>query len=79
MPSFAALVDWPQPMLELAGFLASFVATGAIGFRFVVIRPWLRREAGATSDLHVHARRAARQAALVGCLGAVVMLALHVL
>jgi len=79
MTSFAALVDWPQPLLELAGFLASFMATGAIGFRFVVIRPWLRREAGATSDLHVHARRAATQAAVVGCLGAVVMLALHVL
>lgn len=77
MPSFAALVDWPEPMLELAGFLASFVATGAIGFRFVVIRPWLRR-GGAAGDLHALARKGARQAAIVGCLGAMVALALHV-
>jgi hypothetical protein len=28
MTSFATLVDWAQPLLELAGFLASFLATG---------------------------------------------------
>src|SRR5690349_8285869 len=74
MPSFLTLVDWPEPMLELAGFLASFLATGAIGFRFVVIRPWLRRDG---ADLNALARRGVRQAAVFGCVGAVVVLALH--
>ena len=75
MPSFLNLVDWPEPVLELAGFLASFLATGAIGFRFVVIRPWLRRDGA--DDLNALARRGVRQAAVFGCLGALVVLGLH--
>ena len=80
MNSFANLVEWPEPLLELLGFVASFLATGAIGFRFVVIRPWLKSGAQASSDdLTGVARRGARQAALLGCLGAIVVLALHLM
>lgn len=74
---FANLVEWPQPVLELLGFVASFLATGAIGFRFVVARPWLR--GGESDDIRVMIRRGVRQAALVGCLGAVTVLALHLI
>jgi hypothetical protein len=78
MTSFATLVDWPQPLLELAGFLASFLATGAVGFRFVVIRPWLRGGAGpAADDVHALARRSVRAAAVLGWLGGLVVLVLH--
>ena len=38
------LIHWPDPVLELIGFLAVFCAAGAIGFRFAplagVLREW---------------------------------------
>jgi copper transport protein len=77
MTSFATLVDWPQPLLELAGFMASFLATGAVGFRFVVIRPWLGGGGSAPDDLRAFARRSVRTAAILGCLGGLAILILH--
>ena len=78
MTSFATLVEWPQPVLELLGFVASFLATGAIGFRFVVVRPWLRgSDPAARDEIRVLVRRGVRQAALIGCVAAVTVLALH--
>jgi putative copper export protein len=32
------LIHWPQPIFEYLGFLASFLAAGAVGFRFAALR-----------------------------------------
>jgi copper transport protein len=32
------LIHWPQPILEYLGFVASFLASGAVGFRYGVLR-----------------------------------------
>ena len=31
------LIEWPDPLVELLGFILSFLASGAIGFRFSVL------------------------------------------
>jgi copper transport protein len=58
-----ALIDWNDAFTELAGFFLSFFATGAIGFRYVVLRPV------AKSDPALFAA-AARRAAIFGAIGA---------
>jgi putative copper export protein len=32
------LIHWPEPLIELLEFVATFLAAGAVGFRFVVLR-----------------------------------------
>jgi putative copper resistance protein D len=54
-----------EALTELIGFLASFLATGAVGFYYVVLR------ADATDEVAV-ARRAAHRAAVLGFIGALV-------
>jgi putative copper export protein len=67
------LIHWPEPLLELAGFLAAFLAAGAIGFRFGVIARLAPPPAG---GLHADERRlradSLQRAALLGLLGIVV-------
>jgi len=65
------LLDWHDVARELIGFLASFLATGAVGFRFAVLRR-LRTADGAESGA---ARSAERRAAAWGTLGAAIVLA----
>ena len=80
MHAYAALIPWPQPILEFLGFVAAFLATGAIGFRFIVIRPWIRGNAQTTpGDFRTVALEAARRAATIGLIGAGLALALFVL
>jgi putative copper export protein len=80
MQAFAALIPWPQPVLEFLGFVAAFLAAGAIGFRFIVIRPWIRGHARTTpGDFRNVALEAARRAATLGLIGAALALALFVL
>ena len=65
-------MEWPQPILELLGFLAAFLATGAVGFRFFVLRGWAgRRAAGGTGELHEVGQGSARRSAILGLLGAI--------
>jgi len=78
MSSPEPLIHWPQPILELLGFIAAFLATGAIGFRFAVLWPWLRRPAAPGSD-EALARDAARRSAILGLVGTVVTLGLFFL
>jgi putative copper export protein len=72
------LIEWPQPILEFLGFVAAFLATGAIGFRLFVLRPWAGSRATA-DDLGAVARTAARRSALLGLIGSVLATALYLL
>jgi putative copper export protein len=36
------LIHWPEPFVQLAGFLAEFLALGAVGFRYAAVRNRLR-------------------------------------
>lgn len=67
------LFNWTRPATELAGFLASFLAQGAVGFRYAALRGGLARAAG-RGALEATERRvyddAARRAALLGLAGA---------
>jgi putative copper export protein len=67
------LIEWPEPVTEYVGFLAQFVATGAVGFRYAAVRDRLRatRNVGATGDGRFYAYACAR-AARIGLLGAIV-------
>jgi len=57
------LIDWSDPPRELLGFIAQFLAAGAIGFRYFALRgPW------AASD-HAFYDDAAKRAASIGLLG----------
>src|SRR6185436_16559693 len=62
-------LDWKDPLLELLGFVALFLAVGATAFRLIVLRA-PRRLSGAadTSTLNAVERRAA----LLGFIGALV-------
>jgi len=57
---------------ELIGFIASFFATGAAAFRYVV----LRDDAAAEPEVE---RRAARRTALLGIIGATISALMYVL
>jgi len=67
------LIEWPEPVTEYVGFLAQFVATGAVGFRYAAVRDRLRAtlNVGATGDGRFYAYACAR-AARIGLLGAIV-------
>ncbi len=70
------LLTWSEPVIELIGFLASFFATGAIGFRYVVLRKRLMpATAPDTEERAMHADAALR-AAVIGVIGAVVSIVL---
>lgn len=66
------LFEWSEVSLEFVGFVASFLATGAVGFRFAVERG---RGAATHSNASDEARvysDALRKAAMLGLLGAMV-------
>jgi len=60
-----------EALTELIGFIAAFLATGAVGFRHVVVR------ADAADEVAV-ARRAAHRAAILGFTGALVTAVMYV-
>jgi putative copper export protein len=71
------LITWSEPVQEYIGFVSQFVAVGAVGFRYAALRhvdaTWERDADGA----HYEARdatyaTAARRAAAIGVIGAVV-------
>jgi len=72
------LITWSEPAREFVGFVAQFLAVGAVGFRFAA----LRHRVGAVSTVpagdSVFAaegdvyRHAARRAAMIGLLGAII-------
>lgn len=75
----APLLQWTDPLREYVGFLAQFFALGAVGFRYAALRKRLPEvnHVDPTVDPFVHAehdmiRSAARRAAAIGLLGALV-------
>jgi copper transport protein len=72
------LIHWPDPIVELIGFLFSFCATGAVGFRLVVLGRRVSRFATADSERDVLVA-AARRAAVIGAIGALGSLAMFAL
>ena len=71
MENASALIHWPDPLVELLGFVASFLAVGAVGFRLRVIARVLRAP-GTNAEDRAVLQRAARRAAALGLLGAIV-------
>jgi putative copper export protein len=70
MELVSPLIHWPDPLIELLGFIASFLAVGAVGFRLRVIARVLARTANA-GDRRLLQDSAARAASL-GLVGAVI-------
>ena len=63
------LIHWPDPLLELLGYLAAFLSSGAVGFRFSALRGM---DAGPAAEERAFAIRSARRAAWLGVVGAAV-------
>ena len=62
MEPASPLIHWPDPLIELLGFVASFLAVGAVGFRLRVIARVLGARTANADDrrlLHDSAARAA--------------------
>jgi putative copper export protein len=65
------LIHWPEPFVQYAGFAASFLASGAIGFRYAVLGRRRGAPAGTVDAVEWSVlERAARGAAALGFLGA---------
>lgn len=62
------LIHWPDPLIELFGFVCFFLAAGAVGFRLAV---WPAIARGGDEAERAFARAAARRAAALGLLGTV--------
>lgn len=69
------LIDWTEPFVAYAGFIASFAATGAVGFRFAVLRERILPVSTGGADAELH-RLANLRAAAVGLCGALVSVGL---
>jgi copper transport protein len=69
------LIEWPEPIVEYLGFLAQFVALGAVGFRYAAVRDRLRATAG-DGDVGAFYADACARAARIGVLGALLSLIL---
>ena len=74
METSQPLIAWPKPIIEYVGFIASFLATGAIGFHFGVLRR-LMRSTKVEQDWKPVLDRAARRASSWGLAGATLSLA----
>jgi len=61
-----SLIEWPQPILELIGFIAAFFAAGGVGFRYAALRPLRRSAAPGERSL---ADGMATRAAMLGLVG----------
>jgi len=68
------LIQWPDPLLELLGFLATFLAAGAVGFRFAALRGMEALPAPEEREFAARAGRRTAWAALAGAASSAVML-----
>jgi putative copper export protein len=70
------LIDWPEPLIELLQFIGVFLAAGAVGFRFAVLRGRLApAKPGDVAPLGGVVEVAARRAASIGAFGALLIAA----
>lgn len=63
------LFNWSKSLFELLTFIASFLASGAIGFRFGVLGAALKRGSGLITDERLLCERAVARAAPLGLAG----------
>lgn len=75
METSQPLIAWPKPIIEYVGFIASFLAAGAIGFHFGVVRRMMLSTA-VEQDWKPVLDRAARRASSWGLAGATLTLVL---
>ena len=68
------LIHWPDPFLELLGFVAAFLASGAVGYRYFAARGLATAGVGPSGEESRLAANALARAASWGCVGAVVAL-----
>jgi copper transport protein len=66
------LFRWSRSALELSSFLASFLASGAIGFRYGALGTALKPGSGLITDERLLCERAVARAARFGLVGAVI-------
>jgi putative copper export protein len=66
------LITWPEPIIQLIGFIGSFLACGAVGFRFAAVRGHFAAAPDA-AERAVYLR-AIRRAGIIGLIGAVISL-----
>ena len=65
------LIQWPQPLIEILGFVAAFLSAGALGFRYAVLGRLQRSAAGdGGTDERALIAAAAACAAAFGLAGA---------
>ncbi|HET6569155.1 MAG TPA: CopD family protein [Rhodothermales bacterium] len=67
------LIPWPEPIFQFIGFVGTFLAVGAVGFYFTV----LRRRLAMTGETLAEADRpayvgAGRRAAVIGLIGSII-------
>jgi putative copper export protein len=68
------LIQWPEPLVELLEFVGVFLAAGAVGFRYVVLRGHLAPGAAGGGKVFGNVpAEAARRAAGIGLVGAVLV------
>ena len=73
------LLHWSEPVTQFVGFIALFLAAGAIGFRYAAVRNRLTsRDSEADADWMVYAR-ATQRAATLGLVGASVQAVLLIM
>jgi putative copper export protein len=73
----APLLHWSEPVTQFVGFIALFLAAGAVGFRYAAVRNRLTEpEAGPQRAVYV---KATQRAATLGLLGASIQAALLVM
>ena len=65
------LIHWPQPFIEYAGFIAAYLASGAVGFRYAVLRNLGRGSAAPIKEERSLLESVAGRAAALGLSGAV--------
>jgi putative copper export protein len=66
------LIRWPEPALQLLGFIGEFLSAGAIGFRFAALRRTRGNSVVANYDY------GERRAAVMGAVGALVSILLMI-
>ncbi len=70
------LLTWSDPVIELIGFIGSFFAAGAIGFRYAVLRKRLTPETAPVAEERAMHADAAVKAAVVGLIGSLITILL---
>jgi putative copper export protein len=74
----APLLHWSKPVTQFVGFVAAFLATGAVGFRYAAVRDRLTRSDPAAAAERTVYGDAAQRAAALGLLAVVIQAVLLV-